>query len=75
MARTKTNNSQQEAVLNHLMRNKLTSMEAFENYGITRLSAIIFRLRNEGYNINTNICYTTNRYGNTCKYAEYILVK
>jgi len=75
MARPKTINSQREKVLNHLMNNSLTSMQAFEDYGITRLSAIIFNLRDEGYNINTTMYHGTNRFGNSCVYAEYTLIK
>ncbi len=45
---TKTNK-----ILRHLKSHKsLTSMEAFELYRATRLSAIIFRLREEGFDIN-----------------------
>lgn len=75
MARPKSINSQREKVLNHLMNNSLTSMQAFENYGITRLSAIIFNLRDEGYNINTTMCHSVNRFGNFCIYAKYTLIK
>lgn len=54
---------------------RVTSMKAFM-WGITRLSAIIYVLRHdEGMNIITNRCQTTNRYGHTTNYAEYVLVK
>ena len=75
MARVKTTNSQRDTVLNHLMKTSLTSMQAFEDYGITRLSAIIFNLRNEGYNIKTTLHHIINNYGNSCVYAEYTLIK
>ena len=53
---------------------RMTPMKAF-NYGITRLAAIIHVLRHdEGLNIITNKCHTTNRYGHTTQYAEYVLV-
>lgn len=53
---------------------RVTSMQAFE-LGITRLSAIIHKLRHShGMPIITNICHTVNRYGHLTNYAEYVLV-
>ena len=41
-------------VLKHIKRyGKITSMKAFEKYGITRLAARIYTLRTRGYAINT----------------------
>lgn len=63
-------------VLKHLKVNgTITSMEAFELYGATRLSAIIFNLRKKGYNIVTeeNVC--VDRYGHSCHFAKYHLVE
>ena len=51
----------------------ITAWEAIQQYGATRLSAIIFNLRKEGYDIETNMKLTKDRNGNTCQYAEYIL--
>ena len=63
-------------VLKHLRENiGLTSMEAFKLYGITRLSAIIFDLRKLGYNIDTDMEIGKTRYGETCRYARYFLLK
>lgn len=63
-------------VLNHLRREgSITSMEAFELYGATRLSAIIFRLRKKGYDIQTTSDMCTDRYGHRCNFAKYILEK
>ena len=46
--------TQEMQVLNHIKRyGKITSMKAFERYGITRLAARIHTLRNKGYGINT----------------------
>ena len=67
-------NTQTNIVLFHLERyGSITSMEAFENYGITRLSAAVFTLRKRGYDINTTIQHATNRYGKKVSYAKYIL--
>lgn len=44
-------------VLKHLQENEnISSMEAFELFGATRLSAIIFNLRKYGYCIINNRC-------------------
>ena len=44
--------SQEQIVLRHLKRYAgLTTLSAFERYGISRLSARIFELREAGYDI------------------------
>ena len=43
--------TQKQKVLNHLKQGKITSMEAFEKYKITRLSSVINILRKEGFEI------------------------
>lgn len=48
--------TQEMQVLKHINRyGKITSMNAFEKYGITRLADRIYTLRNKGYAINTTI--------------------
>ena len=48
--------SQKSQVLEHLKdRKSITSWEAIERYHATRLSAIIFDLKDEGYDIVTTI--------------------
>lgn len=65
---------QTNAILNHLKTGKsLTSKEAFELYGATRLSAIIHNLRNRGYVIHTLMVDGTTRFGDSTKYGKYIL--
>lgn len=49
----------------------ITSWEAFEKYGITRLSARIYNLRRY-HNILSKQITTTNRYGNTVNYVRYV---
>lgn len=69
--------TQTSEVLNYLMKHKkgITSMEAFEKFGATRLSAIIFNLRhNHGYDIEVEEEKTKNRYGNTVAFTRYRLV-
>jgi hypothetical protein len=61
-------------VLDHLKKHgTITSMEAIENYGATRLSAIIFNLRKKGYDIGTIDVHSKDRYGNSVVYGKYVL--
>ena len=70
-------NSQVSDVLKHLKAyGSITSIEAFEYYGITRLSGIIYRLRNEqDLQIITENKTKKNRHGNICNYAIYHLAR
>lgn len=68
--------SKTEKVLNHLEKYKtITSLEAIELYGATRLSAIIFNLRKRGYNIITEDLPFVDRFGTKSHYGKYILVE
>lgn len=71
-----TNNmSLEKEILNHLLAgNSITSMEAINLYGATRLSAIIFNLRDKGYQISTTKIHSKNRYGHCVSYAEYKII-
>lgn len=61
-------------VLNHLRwYGSITSLDAFQQYGITRLASCINRLRNMGYDIRTVMIDGENRYGDSCRYANYVL--
>ena len=61
-------------ILRHLKeKGNITSMEAFELYGATRLSAIIFTLRKRGYDIQNKSEVCTDRYGHVCNYVRYVL--
>ena len=51
----------------------ISSMEAIENFGATRLSAIIFNLRERGLNIETVMCDGRDRFGNATRFARYYL--
>lgn len=67
--------TQRQMVFLHLQQWDITSMEAFEKYGATRLSAIIFDLRKQGHNIVTIMEEGINRYGENTRYARYHLIK
>lgn len=75
MKKTKTQKSQKSEVLKYMQTHKgITSIQAIEKFGATRLSDIIFRLRKEGYEIETESITTKNRYGHVVTYAKYSLV-
>lgn len=62
------------AVALHLLeKGNITSWEAIQQYGATRLSAIIFNLRERGMNIRTERIDFTDRFGSKASYAKYIL--
>ena len=59
-------------ILEHLKKHRtITSMEAIQNYGITRLAAVIFQLRKK-YNITRIDTRGVNRYGDITRFATYI---
>ena len=62
------------AVQLHLIeKGSITSWEAIKEYGATRLSAIIFRLRHErGMNISNERVYFVDRFGTPSHYDIYI---
>ena len=68
--------TQDDRVLRHLEENDgITSWEAIKEYGITRLSAVIFRLRKSGHSINNQIVYAKNRYNEPVHFVRYKLEK
>ena len=63
--------SQKENILEYLeLGNKITPLEALYQFGSFRLSAIIFELRQEGFNIITH-----NKTVDGKTFAEYELVR
>ena len=67
----KTNKHTQ--VLEHLQTHgSISSWEAIQTYGVTRLSSIIFNLRKRGYDIETEDMAMIDRYGNSGHYANYV---
>lgn len=63
-----------DRVLDHLKKYKtITSWEAIQNYGITRLSEYIRQLRVDGYVIASNWTENINRYGDRVRYVIYEL--
>lgn len=65
-------NNQKEIVLNHfLMHGSITSLEAINEYGITRLADVIFKLRKMGFLIKTEMKTSKNRFGVPVSFAVY----
>lgn len=61
-------------VLEHLKKyGSITSLEAIELYGATRISAIIFNLRKCGYDIETIKIPFVDRFGNSAVFGKYVL--
>lgn len=68
--------SQNQMVLSHMTKYKtITSIQAFENYGITRLSARIYDLRERGHKIGMVWEESVNRYGTQVRYGKYFIEK
>ena len=54
----------------------ITSLEAIQLYGATRLSAIIYNLRHKyGMNIENEWVEFTDRFGSKSRYVKYIYKK
>ncbi len=69
-----------EAVLRHLQSKKykhsITSVQAINLYGATRLSDIIFKLRKRGYDIvSQDKLPMKDIYGNISYFTKYVLVE
>ena len=69
---SKTNKS--KLCKDYLMDNgSITSWEAIDKFGATRLASIIHNLRKAGYEIKTDTILFTDRYGNQGSYAKYTI--
>lgn len=63
-------------VKNHLLENgKIDSWTAINRYGATRLSAIIFRLRESGMMIKSEPNSSYDRNNNLCQFTTYVLIR
>lgn len=64
--------TQKQRVLDYVERfGSISSMEAFRDLGITRLSAVIFDLREAGHRFDTATEQAQNRFGERTRYARY----
>tara|TARA_R100001163_G_scaffold61120_3_gene50873 strand:- start:427 stop:705 length:279 start_codon:yes stop_codon:yes gene_type:complete len=53
----------------------ITSLEAIQDLGNTRLSGTIYTLKRKGYDFNTESVSVPNRFGGKTKVAKYHLLK
>jgi hypothetical protein len=64
--------NQSARVLNYMLNfGSISSMEAFRDLGVTRLSAVIFNLKRKGFNITSTTESTVNRFGESVHYSRY----
>ncbi len=72
----KTMDSRENRVAAHLEKyGTLEPFEAWVKLGVYRLSASIYSLKKFGYRIDTKIVEVKNRFDETCRVAQYHLVK
>lgn len=65
--------TQKDVILEHLQEHEtITSFEAIQKYGITRLSSVIYLLKADGHNISSKLKTVKTRYRNT-QVSEYKL--
>nr|DAH67097.1 MAG TPA: helix-turn-helix domain protein [Caudoviricetes sp.] len=68
--------NQTEMILRHMEKSgSITPLEALQQYGIMRLGARIWDLRDAGYPIRREIVEGKNRFGDVTHYARYSLAK
>lgn len=68
--------TQTEKVLRHMKRfGSITPLEAMEEYGIMRLGARIWDLKQAGHLIQTEDVKGWNRFGEPTRYAKYSLIR
>ena len=68
--------TQKDLVFEHLDRGfSITSLEAWQMYGCSRLAHIIYLLRREGYRIDAEMTQSKTKLGHTATYATYRMVK
>ena len=64
--------SQSDIVVRHMnTHGSITTIEAFEKYGITRLAARIHDIQAEGIPIERKMEHGKNRYGEKVRYMRY----
>jgi len=68
--------TQKQKILRHLQEiGDIRPVQAFFDYSIMRLAAIVFDLKDDGYDIETTILKSENKFGEPVRYAQYKLNK
>ena len=66
--------SQKDKVLRHLKQiGHITPLDAFNDYAIMRLAAIVFDLKDEGHDIKSEFISSRNRFGEKISFSKYTL--
>ena len=67
--------SQKERILQHLESgNTITSLEAYQELGVTQLATRIYELKAEGNPILSHRIKVTNRFDEQCTVSSYFLM-
>lgn len=67
-------NTQKDRLIEYLAENEsINPLTAWIELGIYRLSDSIFKLRNDGFNIQTERIIVQNKFGEDCTVANYKL--
>ena len=65
--------NQYDMVLAYLRKfGAITPIDAYREFAVMRLGAIIYELRKDGYNIQTEYTTSKNRFGSKVTYATYL---
>lgn len=67
--------SQLDRVVKELEKGPITQAEALKRIGVAILGARILDLRERGYLIHSRMIEVKNRFGDTCRVAEYSLIQ
>jgi hypothetical protein len=68
--------NQKEKVIRHLNEyGTITPLDAFSYYGMMRLAAVIFNLKEDGYSFSSETVSSLNRFGEKVSYSKYQLKK
>ena len=66
---------QQQRVLEYMNAfGSISSMEAFQDLGVTRLAAVIFELKRKGITINSKTEARVNHFGEVKHFSRYSVV-
>lgn len=66
--------TQCERIIDYIKRyGSITTKEAFNDLGCTRLASRINDLKNQGYKFNTEMTFSKNRFGEKVHYKKYYL--
>ena len=70
----RTKLSQKDKVLRHLKEiGPITALDAFNDYAIMRLTSRICELKDEGYDIKSELISSRNRFNEKVSFSKYTL--